>query len=180
MLMRKGLVAAVLVGVLLAGTAVVRLVFPVGVSAEGAGALTTQDYLDIQKLYARYAMAADRQDGKSWSETFTPDGEFYAPFTIKENNNTLKGRDQIAAFLKGPARERPAIRHFYSNITINPAPTGATGNAYMILTNLESNPPSISGGGFYEDVIVKTGDGWRFKKRTYIATLPKPAQTTSR
>lgn len=41
--------------------------------------LTTQDYIDIQQLYARCAHAVDRRDGKAWSEVFTSDGQLYAP-----------------------------------------------------------------------------------------------------
>jgi len=172
---RKALAALLAVAVVAFGAAMMRP----GMQARAA--LTTQDYIDIQQLYARYAHAADRSDGKAWSEVFTPDGQFYGPGTIPANNGLLDGRAQIAAFLKGPVLERPAVRHNYSNIVITPTVTGAAGSAYLVLTNLET--ASIIGGGTYDDVLVKSAEGWRFKKRTYMATARKPvpqAQTSSR
>ncbi len=47
-----------------------------------------------------------------------------------------------------------------------------TGSAYVMLVDLAKNP-AISGGGVYNDVIVKTAAGWKFKKRSYF---PEAAQ----
>lgn len=70
------------------------------------------------------------------------------------------------AEVEGPRRDSGVI---------TPTATGAAGSAYLVLANLESTPPSVMGGGVYDDVIVKTSEGWRFKKRTYLATSQKPA-----
>ena len=43
-------------------------------------------------------------------------------------------------------------------------PERATRSAYVILVDL-AQTPAITGGGVYEDVIVRTPEGWRFKKR---------------
>lgn len=172
---RRLLVLTLILTAALAGNLAPRL--KVGAASS---TLSTQDYIDIHHLYGRYAYAADRSDGKAWADNFTPDGEFYGPNTVRDGNHTLSGRQQIAAFLKGPAAQMPAVRHNYSNIVITPTSTGATANAYLVLTNLESTPPSIIGGGYYEDVLVKTGEGWRFKKRSYFATIAKAAQQSSR
>ncbi len=49
---------------------------------------------------------------------------------------------------------------------------GASGLAYVFLANVDSGKVDVARGGIYEDVLVKTQDGWRFKRRT---SLPRPA-----
>ena len=43
---------------------------------EGQRILTTQDYIDIQQLYARSNQAIDNGDGEAYAATYTEDGEF--------------------------------------------------------------------------------------------------------
>lgn len=178
MLKRKALVTTLAVAVALGGVAVRQTVQAKG---EGGAKLTTQDYIDIEQLYARYTHALDSSDGKAWGETFTLDGQMWSATALATYPNyTLNGREQIAAYVKGPARERPRVGHVYSNLVITPTVSGATGRVYLILHNLESNPPKVTGGGVYDDVVVKTAEGWRFKKRSYYGTVPQPAGTPSR
>lgn len=47
----------------------------------------------------------------------------------------------------------------------------------MIL-NPAATPPAITAAGIYDDTLVKTAEGWRFKKRATRSGLP--AQTASR
>ena len=61
------------------------------------------------------------------------------------------------------------IRHVLSNLIIKPAPGGASGSVYS--TTIEA-PATIIGIGIYEDTFVKTGEGWRIKKRVYHRDLP--------
>jgi hypothetical protein len=146
----------------------------------GGGQLTTQDYIDIQQLYARYTHALDGGDGKAWGETFTVDGQIWSDTALaKYPNYTLNGRSEIAGYVKGPARERPRVGHVNTNIVITPTATGAIGRSYLLLHNLESNPPRVTGGGIYEDVLVKTAEGWRFKKRSHHGAIQQPAAKPS-
>ena len=53
----------------------------------------------------------------------------------------------------------------------------------MTGTPQEAGKPIVmTNGGQYWDDLVKTADGWRFKKRTFYRTsqVPPPAQTASR
>ena len=61
------------------------------------------------------------------------------------------------------------------NVLITPTAAGASGSAYVITVDLAKNSV-ISGGGVYEDLIVKTPDGWKFKKRTFFPEA-RPAAT---
>jgi hypothetical protein len=72
-------------------------------------------------------------------------------------------------------KERPKIFHISTNVLIEPASEGAKGSSYVTLIDLQKTP-AVTGGGTYEDVIVKTKEGWRFKKRSYFAEqVPAPA-----
>ena len=137
--------------------------------------LSSQDYNEIQALYSRYAHAFDSSNPEMYANVFTPDGEFVI------GERVLKGRKEIGALAEtfGPVRERPKIFHVNSNVLIEPSPEGAKGSAYVVLMDLAKNP-AITGGGVYQDSIVRTPDGWRFKKRVYFAEpAPPPATQTS-
>jgi bifunctional aromatase (cyclase/dehydratase) len=133
------------------------------------GKLTTQDYLDIQQLYARYNVAIDTGDAEGWAGTFTPDGVF---------NNTSRGHDALVQFIKDWRDKRNGAnrRHWNSNLVINAAPDGAAGSVYLELLDVGVRPATIATTGSYEDALVKTPQGWRFKTRiVHGDPAPKPA-----
>jgi SnoaL-like domain len=125
---------------------------------QGSAKLTTQDYIDIQQLYARYNMAIDTGNGEGWAGTFTPDGVF---------NNTNKGHDALVQFIKDWREKRDGAnrRHWNSNLAIAQTADGASGSVYLILLNVGVRPATIVSTGIYEDALVKTPQGWRFKTR---------------
>jgi uncharacterized protein (TIGR02246 family) len=128
--------------------------------SRAAGTLTPQDYIDIQQLYARYTWAIDAGDVEGYAGLYTPDGSF----------NTFNGADGLRTFMKG----RPAGtgRHWNSNLVITPSPEGARGKVYLLIVDVGEKPPAAKLAARYEDSLVKTADGWRFKKRQ---TSPDPA-----
>lgn len=77
--------------------------------------LTAQDYLEIQQLYARYAMAIDSGDAEGWADTFTSDGVF---------NNSSRGRTALVQFVHDWRAQRNGAerRHWNSNLQIIPSP----------------------------------------------------------
>jgi hypothetical protein len=66
------------------------------------------------------------------------------------------------AFAKGVSAE---ITHNNTSVLITPTAEGARGRAYWMTVNVLSQPPAISGAGYYEDTFVRTADGWRMKSR---------------
>lgn len=136
-----------------------------------AQTLSLADRVEMQQLYARYAHAMDASDAKLLATVYTPDAEFVVDGT-KMSPFTL---------IKGPARPRPNVRHVSMNVTFDASAEGARGSAYLLLVNLQATPPAIIGGGIYEDVIVKTMDGWRFKSRMYYSEKgPAPAAAATK
>src|SRR5215510_1527850 len=136
------------------------------VTAAEAGAapkLTADDYIEIQQLYANYAHALDRGEGERFAATFVLDGEFTGgrgPGRGGEVRNPIKGKDALLTM-----GSRGGLRHFNANLVITPTPEGAKGSAYLLLFNARNIPATIVETAIYEDTLVKTPQGWRFKKR---------------
>ena len=137
--------------------------------------LTAADYLEIQQLVARYSYAVDMHggDGSAYAALYTPDGTF---------GTQAKGTAQLAELAAKTNKERsgPAFaRHFVTNVMIKPSPEGATGRSYLVALDISEvrKPTTILHGGHYDDVYVKTSQGWRIKSRTYVRSEigPQPA-----
>jgi hypothetical protein len=121
-----------------------------------SGSLTTQDYIDIQQLYARYNHTIDRRDPEGWAGTFVADGVF----------NNITGHDALVGFIKERQGDGGHRRHWNTNLLITGTPEGASASVYLLLYDTSVTPPGIVTSGRYEDTLVKTSQGWRFKKRT--------------
>ena len=145
-------------------------------------ALTATDYVEIEQLVARYAFALDTAGdrGQTFARLFTPDGVFRV---AGSRPYEIKGRDQLAAFASGdPAHRGPHHVHdFASNHIVRPAPDGAMGRAYVEWLTIGENGAAgvVETGGHYDDVYVKTRDGWRFKMRTFSRAALGPDELQS-
>jgi hypothetical protein len=150
-----------LAGVLLAAVTALR---PVAAAETGAAPkLTADDYFEIQQLYANYAQALDRGEGERFASTFVLDGEFTGgrgPGRGGEVRNPIKGKDALLQM-----GSRGGSRHFNANLVITPTAEGAKGSVYLLLFNARNIPATIVETAIYDDTLVKTPQGWKFKKR---------------
>jgi hypothetical protein len=133
-----------------------------------APALSTQDRLDIQELGARYCYGLDTgaDNGYYYANVFTPDGSF---------GNTV-GREKLAALARegGGRLKARGYQHIVTNVIIEPSAEGAVGIQYIQVLTVggQGKPPMVDHGGRYEDVYVKTAEGWRIKSRKFVRTFP--------
>ncbi|MGD8341835.1 MAG: nuclear transport factor 2 family protein [Gammaproteobacteria bacterium] len=141
--------------------------------------LTALDYLEIQQLVAKYARAIDTcsNNGYDYADLYTPDGIFQ-PSVPGMTMDPIQGREALAEVSGGGSNQcenvpwiEQGVRHIYANHIITPSPEGATGTVDMMMIGLDGDPYKIAHDGFYEDVYVKTENGWRFKQRTHHALL---------
>ena len=130
--------------------------------------LTPQDLVEIQQLYSKYNWALDTGDSKGYADTFTPDGIF---------NKTNVGREALIKFADGFHASLGAhVKHWNTNLMITPTPEGAAGQVYLVLVDFGNKPATIATSATYTDELVKTPQGWRFKKRmTKGDQAPAPA-----
>jgi len=128
--------------------------------------LTADDYIEIQQLYAQYNMAIDSGNAEAYAGTFVPDGVF----------NTFNGHDALVGFIHRWTESMKGgnMRHWNTNLAITGSPEGANGAVYLLLVDVSARPPVITAAAKYEDQLVKTPQGWRFKKRATKGEGPPP------
>jgi hypothetical protein len=148
-----------------AAAAVAILVFSLGFTRVAwADGLSTQDYIDIEQLYATYNHAIDSGDGEAWAATFTSDGTF----------NKFTGHDQLVGFI-GQWKEKMNggnRRHWNTNLRIVPSKDGASASVFLMRVDVTTKSSVAT--GMYNDTLVKTASGWRFKKRQTKMDTPAP------
>jgi hypothetical protein len=136
--------------------------------------LTTRDYIDIQQLNARYAVAIDEctNNGYDYAALYTADG-WFSPSRNGRPGTKWQGRDKLAEAARGSMKscdEVPwkGIKHIYVNHVIVPSPEGATGRIDLVAIGLDGDPHKVEHQGHYEDVYARTPGGWLFKSRTHM------------
>jgi len=143
-------------------------------SGARAPGLTTQDYIDIQQLNARYAVAIDEctNNGYDYAALYADDGWFSASRNGRPGTR-WQGREKLAEAARGSMKscdEVPwkGIKHMYVNHVIVPSAEGATGRIDLIAIGLDGDPHKVEHQGHYEDVYVKTPRGWLFQSRIHM------------
>jgi len=143
--------------------------------ATGLRNLTAEDYIEIQQLVFTYPYALDTaaNNGFNYADMFAPDGEFIRPPT--------KGRDNLAKLAIDQPHGANYVRHYLSNIVIEPTADGAIGKQYLVVLDIGAagTPGTIFLGGHYEDVYSKTDAGWKFKRREFIPSRKAAAASAA-
>jgi hypothetical protein len=123
---------------------------------------------------SRYAYAVDTgsDNGYVYAALFAPDGAF-----ADRMGRETTGRDALAALARRNTRGPQSAFHFIVNHVIEPAPGGAVGKEYLLQLRIGDGerPNGVFGGGHYDDIYVRTPDGWRFKRRQFIPSEGGPA-----
>jgi len=143
--------------------------------------LTALDYIEIEQLNRKYAWALDTcsNDGFDYADLYTPDGTFIDG----ETGNRWQGRERLAEAAGGNGRGCPfpkmPLSHLILNLVIEPTADGATGKSYLVYPgkNGEFADEKHRGhDGGYQDVYVRTDEGWRFKERVHVFPPQMPGE----
>lgn len=122
-------------------------------------ALSVEDQLAIQQLYARYNHAIDFGDAEGWAACFTPDGVFNSGM-----GGPQQGTEALKAFAGGFA-SRMKARHWNTNLVVEGSGESAKGKCYLMLMNLADGKATPLVTAVYHDELKKTADGWKFASR---------------
>jgi len=143
-------------------------------SARGGAAVSPVDRAAIEQLLAAYNQALSSCASTQYASLFTPDGTFTSDDFRGATHRRLYGK---TATLSGHDKlvELVETEEFCLNPQQRAARASARGPA-AAFTNLrlEVAVEGIRGvlplgnGGRYEDVYVKTADGWKFKSRNVV------------
>ena len=173
---------------ILAGTLATAAIFALSAStlAQKPAELTALDYIQIQQLIAKYARAIDTcsNNGYDYADLYTPDGIFL-PMVNGKAVPGIQGREKLAEVSGGGSKGcknvpwiEQGVHHIYVNHIITPTAEGATGTVEMMMIGLGGDPNKIENDGYYDDIYVKTAQGWRFKQRTHHAVLDAGRRVT--
>jgi hypothetical protein len=150
-----------------------------GRAAAQSSALSALDYQEITQLINRYAYGIDTcaNNGYDYADLFTADGVF-----VDRNSDAgfaaggrvlAQGREALATLVGGGSRGCATKlvwtdwSHLMLNHEITPSAEGATGRVYLVQLGMQG-PGSVARHGGYEDVYVRTPEGWRIKSRTHV------------
>ena len=132
-------------------------------SAAEVAHLSERDHIEIRELYAKNCFAVDLGDGALRAATFVPDGTF----TAAASDNKP---ETVAAMAERTWKQgNTGRRHLITNIVATATADGAAGRAYcLILQHPKPDAIGLVGHvGIYEDTLVRSADGWRFKTRIF-------------
>ncbi len=133
------------------------------------GTLTDKDKAEISALWSAYRDTFAKCDGEAYANLFATPGGYFASAPRGE----LREHKVIAEMPMGydhckPGYVRPAPRP--------QTPAGGQARAPLPEPVIEAAPEGAKariinsrGGGYYDDVYVKTPTGWKFKSRTVMA-----------
>lgn len=155
---RHMIVVAALLGMALAGSGRSH--------AQGGGAamqLTPADQAEIRHILTSLNQGADFNDSDLWVSQWTPDGSWTRP-----DGESFVGHDRLREYRRStrvPGGGASSRRHWTNGVVLTPTADGATGVTYYMLLDISASPPAVSSAGHYEDVFVRTADGWRIRQR---------------
>jgi 3-phenylpropionate/cinnamic acid dioxygenase small subunit len=116
----------------------------------------------IRELLARYCFLLDGYKLKEFAALFTADGEWIS------RNGQAAGPEAIERLLRGlvpepaPGKRR---KHFTTNILVDLAGDSATVVSNFLVVRDSAAGPVIAVAGTYDDTVVRTNEGWKFKSR---------------
>ena len=129
-----------------------------------APSLSGQDHAEILRLYGMYNQGSDFRDAELFVSAFADDGVFWTG-----PNQEVVGRAallaQRAERYQGQTGDN-GRRHVNASWVITPTADGAKGRAYWLLLDVSSGQPMPVASGYYDDVYVKTPNGWKIKIRS--------------
>ncbi len=131
--------------------------------------VSPEDYIEILQIMSMYARDVDPGSVRDASWMFSQDAR-----SVVSGPPMLKPADykNFYSSLVGPEGQatRGGVRHFNATPIIVGLPDGTVrGSSYMVgITQRErTSRPEVQLFGKYEDVYMKTKDGWRIKERIW-------------
>jgi hypothetical protein len=147
--------------------------------------LTPADYEEIRNVHASLGHMLDFRDVEGFVNIFTSDGQIVEIWGSVEKVDS-KGSAEIRSLAAGMAKDKAgapregATAHFYTNPMITATAEGANVKAYYVGIGSQPGPDGaqvtrFSGKARYDDDLVKTPQGWKFKVHRVRWDPPYPA-----
>jgi hypothetical protein len=130
--------------------------------------LTATDIAEIQNLVSLYGLTTDNADADAFMRTWVEPAEFggYDSGAF----GTIDTWQQMYEFERhhvGPGGMANGKRHLAMNVAIEPiSATEAHVTNDLLVLEVAEVPRVVASGRYDRSVVVKTAQGWRFKRRT--------------
>jgi hypothetical protein len=129
--------------------------------------LSHQDITEIQQVQALYGHAVDWPDQSLLPKVFAKDGVFDARPT---GSNLYEGLDAICAWFGLGKPPHPKV-HIMTNVWVYEEGGETRVKSKWLVRNLRNDMVFM---GDYDDVMVRTPEGWRIRHRVCVARDPGP------
>ncbi len=165
MRMNRPLTPGLLLGALMAGTA---LVAQAAAPALEARVHLIEDRIEIERLLLEYGRTLDNRDFAAYSKLFAVNGEW------KGALGTFTGPAAIQAAMEkifaNAAVDIPKGKNFHvmSNFIIQLDGDRAKASSVFIFYKMDGNKPVAEVAGRYEDTLVRENGAWRFQQRNAL------------
>ncbi|HTU09580.1 MAG TPA: nuclear transport factor 2 family protein [Allosphingosinicella sp.] len=117
------------------------------------------DLEDIRQLVARYNFAFDERDVAAYLECWVEDG-----FVERRNSKpSCRGHEQLAALVKDFPVDG---RHVSTDLVIDLHGDEAEMRHYLLYLDM-NGPCEVSMFGVWNDKVVRTPTGWKYKERIF-------------
>ncbi len=139
------------------------------------------DRQEILDLMYRYGMAVDRRDEALYRSVFTPD----ARIDYTDSGGIVDDLDTVTAWLLEALAPFAGLQHNMTNHFLDLDGDAARACTYFVAHHtvaLDADHESLlTVGGFYQDRLVRTADGWRIAERVELGVWmdgPFPEEVT--
>jgi 3-phenylpropionate/cinnamic acid dioxygenase small subunit len=136
-------------------------------TAAGSG-LSAQDERAISAILVAYGTSIDQRDWNGLRACFSEDCEAdYGSF------GTWHSAAAISIYMKQAHADLGPTLHRITNIEIRSDGARICARSYVdaVLMPMNAGGPMHRGIGFYDDQLVRTGDGWRIARRHFTPVL---------
>lgn len=129
--------------------------------------IAVEDYLEISSLVSNYCLTTDNADADAFMDCWVKPDEFggYDSGAF----GTMKTWEELYEFEKehvGPGGGANGKRHQATNVSIKVVSANEVLVTHdMLVFEVVEIPKLIATGRYNDSVVVKTNQGWKFKKR---------------
>lgn len=140
--------------------------------------ITVEDRLEIFDLLARYNWAIDCDDADAFVTTFADDGEFVTKDKVYKGHADLRDL-MVHLHQKRDGDAQRSLFHNVSNVVLERIDDDHIRFVGQLIgPRISSSDVHTLQLGWYDDVLTRTGAGWRFGRR-HFRIWPDAAPTSS-
>lgn len=132
-----------------------------------------EDYQAIQKMLARYMVAEDSNDWKTYSSLFAKKGELLFQKNHWVGPERIFAGMQAAEDAPNSVLKRHGLRHSLSNIDIRLDGDHAhVQSRWIVMSRQADGRPLVGATGHLDDNLVREDGEWKFERRVIYTDFP--------